>query len=95
MPANSKYLTHSPVQKTLKITAGFLGGYLVTASSHLCMMLWFDKGDILATMGFTAFTLWAFLLLFAFLAKNGWKIWGIYLGLSALFAIPLACQFYL
>jgi hypothetical protein len=29
MPANKKYLTQSPFQKFLKITAGFIGGYTV------------------------------------------------------------------
>jgi uncharacterized membrane protein len=38
-------------------------------------------------MAFTGFILWVTLMVIAFLAKNGWKIWGIYLFITLLFAL--------
>ena len=37
------------------------------------------KGGLIITTGYTAFILWAALMIIAFLFKNGWKVWGIYL----------------
>lgn len=87
MPANKKYLS-SPFQRFLKITAGFIGGYLVMFSFHLLMTLLFQKKNVIVTAGITGYILWATLLLLAFLAKNGWKIWIIYLLLATLFYLP-------
>lgn len=89
MPANTKYLS-TPLQKFLKLTAGLIGGYLVTASLHLFLGLWLPRQDFLITMAFSSFILWASLFVVAFLAKNGWKIWGIYLLISLLFFVPFA-----
>jgi hypothetical protein len=36
-------------------------------------------------MAFSGFILWVVLMIVAFLAKNGWKIWGIYLLLTLIF----------
>lgn len=87
MPANKKYLS-SPLQRFLKITAGFFGGYMVMLSFHVLLTNIFDKKDVVMTAGFTGYLLWAILLLLAFLSKNGFKIWGIYLLLAAVFSLP-------
>ncbi len=87
MPANKKYLS-PPFQRFLKITAGFIGGYVVMISFHVLVTHIFEKKDVVATACFTGYLLWAVLLLLAFLAKSGWKIWGIYLVLAVLFSLP-------
>jgi hypothetical protein len=87
MPANPKHLTQSKTQRFLKITAAILGGYLVAVSFHLALAAWFDRGTIIITMTFTGFILWVALMVVAFLAKNGWKIWGIYVVLTLFFCL--------
>ncbi|WP_282638554.1 hypothetical protein [Sphingobacterium thalpophilum] len=84
MPANKKYLS-SPFQRFLKLTAGFFGGYFVMLYAHLCLTKIVDKTDVLITTYVTGFIAWGVLLLVAFLARNGWIIWGIYLILIAVF----------
>lgn len=79
MPANTKYLTKSFHQRFAKITAGILGGYLVTSALFLVLALWVDHGAVLVTLKFGGFIVWCALLIVAFLFKNGWKAWGIYL----------------
>ena len=86
MPANKKHLTKSISQRFAKITAGFIGGYLVTITLFMALAFWSDHKAILLTLRFGGFMLWAGLLIAAFLAKNGWKVWGIYLLLTFLFA---------
>ncbi|MEP6928887.1 MAG: hypothetical protein ABI850_02705, partial [Flavobacterium sp.] len=46
---------------------------------------WFNRVNIIMTMAFTGFILWVALMVIAFLAKSGLKIWGIYLLLTLLF----------
>jgi len=87
MPANPKYLTQSKWQRFAKITAAILGGYFVTITFHLALAAWFDRANILMTMAFTGFILWVALMVIAFLAKNGWKIWGIYILLTLVFSL--------
>ena len=87
MPANKKYLS-SPFQRFLKITAGFIGGYLVMLSFHVLLTSLFQKQYVIITAAFSGYILWAVLLLLAFLSKSGWRVWGIYLLLALLFAIP-------
>ncbi|MFI2742656.1 hypothetical protein ACG2LH_07945 [Zhouia sp. PK063] len=84
MPANKKYLS-SPIQRFAKISAGFIGGYLVTVTFHLALAAWFNKVTVIITSSFTSFILWAVLMVIAFLGKNGWKVWGLYLLLSMVF----------
>ncbi|CAL2085133.1 conserved membrane hypothetical protein [Tenacibaculum sp. 190524A05c] len=80
MPANSKYLNPSPWQQFAKISAGILGGYLITALFHMCLPLWFPyPKEILISSVFTVFILWTILLIIPFLFRNGWKVWGLYL----------------
>ena len=86
MPANPKYLTQSKWQRFAKITAAIVGGYLVSISFHLALASWFDRANIIITMAFSGFILWIALMVIAFLAKNGLKIWLIYLALSCLFS---------
>lgn len=88
MPANKKHLTASPWQRLLKVTAAFVGGYMVAMSFHLLLMTFLDKTVLFITMKFSVYILWSVLMVVAFLAKNGWKIWGLYLGLSLLFFLP-------
>ncbi|MDO5970890.1 hypothetical protein Q4Q35_13845 [Flavivirga aquimarina] len=86
MPANPKYLS-SNWQRFAKISAGFLGGYFITITSHMALSYWVNHVNLIITSSFTSFILWVILMIIAFLAKNGWKIWGIYLILSLLFLI--------
>lgn len=86
MPANPKYLTKSKTQRFAKITAAILGGYLVSVSFHLALAAWFDRANVIITMAFSCFILWVALMVIAFLAKNGWKIWGIFLALTFVFS---------
>ncbi|MEM8886825.1 MAG: hypothetical protein AAGD28_02485 [Bacteroidota bacterium] len=79
MPAKQKYLS-SPGQRFLKITAGLIGGFLITILFHNALgSVLTNKAALIITSSFSSFILWAVCLLFAFMAKNGWKIWGIYL----------------
>ncbi|MBF4492228.1 hypothetical protein IR010_06710 [Flavobacterium sp. MR2016-29] len=87
MPANPKYLTQSKWQRFAKITAAILGGYFVSVTFHLVLAAWFNRPDVLMTMAFTGFILWVALMIVAFLAKSGWKIWGIYILISLLFSL--------
>ena len=86
MPANKKHLS-SPGQRFLKITAGLLGGFAVTIFFHNALgSLLEEKGGLIITSAYTSFLLWAGLLVLAFMAKNGWKVWGIYILLTLIFA---------
>lgn len=87
MPANPKYLTQSKWQRFAKISAAILGGYLVSVSFHLALASWFDRANIMITMGYTGFILWVALMVVAFLAKKAWEIWLIYLGVSLFFSV--------
>ena len=93
MPANKKYLSN-PWQRFLKITAGFIGGYCVMISFHLLMTQIFENKNVIMTAFITGYILWAILLLVAFLAKSGWKIWGIYLLLTILFYLPFLINYF-
>jgi len=88
MPANKKYLNKSPLQKILKLSAGFIGGYAVMITFHYLLGYIFEPKNVIITAAFTGYILWAVLLLMAFLAKSGWKIWLYYLLLTAIFATP-------
>lgn len=82
MPANRKYLTTSKWQRFAKISAAILGGYLVSATFHIALASWFNHVTVIITSTYSAFIVWATLMIFAFLAKNGWRIWGIYILVS-------------
>lgn len=87
MPANPKYLTQSKWQRFAKITAAILGGYFVSVSFHLALASWLNRANVLITMAYSGFILWVALMVIAFLAKSGWKIWGIYILLTLLFCV--------
>lgn len=95
MPANKKYLTASPLQRTLKITAAFIGGYLLTTAIHQFAMLFLPKGSVFITMKVSAYICWAVLMIIAFLSSNGWKIWAWYLGISLLLFSPFLYNMFL
>ncbi|MCF8715963.1 hypothetical protein JM658_14090 [Joostella atrarenae] len=85
MPANKKHLTASPSQRFAKISAGFLGGYLVTITLHLALASWLNHVNVMITSTYSGFILWCVLMILAFLSKNGWKVWALYLLLAGLF----------
>ncbi|UXP32344.1 hypothetical protein N6H18_18555 [Reichenbachiella agarivorans] len=86
MPANRKYLTTSTHQRIAKISAAIIGGYLLSTVIHLALASWLDKATVLITSTFSGFILWVVLMILAFLSRNGWKTWGIYLLMTAVFA---------
>lgn len=87
MPANLKHLS-STGQRILKITAGILGGFILTLLFHNAIgAVLKEKGGIIITSAFSSFFLWAALMVVAFLAKSGWKIWGIYILLMLIFGL--------
>ncbi len=87
MPANKKYLSNSR-QRWSKITAAIIGGYLVTMLVHNAIGIHLTyKGGLALTSAFSAFFMWIGLMIVAFLSKNGWKVWGIYLLIIAISAI--------
>jgi hypothetical protein len=87
MPANQKYLS-SPSQRVLKISAGVIGGYLLAGTLHLAAARIPVVGmDLLLSGVFTVFILWPVLMILAFISKNGWRVWAVYLGLSVLLGI--------
>ncbi len=80
MPANSKYLTKSPLQQFAKISAGIVGGYAISALLHMILALWIPMHhEVLITSFFTTFIVWCALLIVPYLFDNGWKVWGVYL----------------
>ena len=83
MPASPKHLTISPWQQFAKISSGILGGYIITALFHMCLILWLPYSkEILITSIYTHFIVWITLLIIPFLFKNGWKVWGLYILIS-------------
>ncbi|WP_026994822.1 hypothetical protein [Flectobacillus major] len=87
MPAKKEYLSSSG-QRAVKITAAILGGYLVSASFHLLLSVVTHQQEIvMLTSTISLFLVWIGLMLLSFLARNGWKILGIYLGITFLFSI--------
>ncbi|MCO7186250.1 hypothetical protein NH341_12555 [Tenacibaculum sp. XPcli2-G] len=89
MPANKKYLTSSPIQRIAKISAGFVGGYVVTETFHIMLMTFFNIPNVIMTLRFFGFIMWAVLMILAFLAKSAWKIWALYTLVSLLFIIVI------
>jgi Ca2+/Na+ antiporter len=85
MPANSKYLTASRAQRFAKISAGILGGYFVSMSIFLALAAWFNHVNIIISGAFAGFILWVTFMLLAFLSKNGWLAWLLYLLITVVF----------
>ncbi len=89
MPANKKYLAHSGWTRLSRILVGFIGGFILTISFHLALTVIIDKINVLITMSFTGFILWGSLMIIAFLIKETWKTWSLYLGLTLLCSIVI------
>lgn len=80
MPANPKYLTKSSWQKFAKLSAGIIGGYIISALLHMAFALWLPyHKEIIITSTFTLFICWCVLLIIPYLFKNGWVVWCLYL----------------
>lgn len=47
---------------------------------------WVDHINVLMTLRFGGFMLWATLFLVAFLFRDGWKAWGVYLLCTLVFS---------
>src|SRR5262245_25416038 len=95
MPANPKHLTRSPWQRFAKISAGILGGYMVSMSIHLALAAWFDHVTVIITGAFSGFILWVAFMLLAFLSRNGWRVWLLYIFITvALTGIALLGKSY-
>lgn len=88
MPANKKYLTRSPWIRLSKILAGTVGGYTVMLSFHVLLTSFLPKDEVVITAFISGYILWAFLLLWAFIGKNVWRVWLVYILLTILFALP-------
>lgn len=86
MPANKKHLTPTFLHRFSRITAGFVGGYLVTVSFFLALSFYLEKVSVLFTLVYGGFLIWVSLMILAFIAKSGWKIWGFYLLLTLFFS---------
>ena len=79
MPAKTEYLT-TRGQRALKITAGLIGGYCLSIAIQMVLSVLIpDRVAVILTGAFSVFMLWVAFLVLAFLARNGWIIWGIYL----------------
>jgi hypothetical protein len=91
MPANKKYLTKSPFLRLSKILAGTCGGYTVMISFHLALSTFLPKDAVVVTSFILGYVMWAFLLLWAFVAKNVWRVWLTYIVLTLLFLLPYLC----
>ena len=90
MPANKKHLTTSPWQRAAKISAGILGGYVISAFLHIALAYWLPNHKlVLITSIYSLYILWVAIILLSFLAKNGWKLWGLYLGIILLLAVAI------
>jgi len=88
MPANPKYLTTSVSQRFAKISAGIIGGFLITALLHLLLAKWFpNQKTVLITYSYTLFLIWVPLLTLPFFFDNGWKCWLWYAGIILVFSL--------
>lgn len=81
MPANKKHLNPSFHQRFAKITAGFIGGFIITIALFLIPAFLTDHAVVLFTLKFAGFIVWCALMIVPFLFKNGWKAWGLYLAI--------------
>lgn len=79
MPAKKEYLA-TKRQRALKITAGLLGGYFLAISIHMLLAVLLPyRIEVIVTGAFSIFLLWTAFMVTAFLIRNGWVVWGIYL----------------
>ena len=79
MPANPKYLSSGP-DRAAKITAGLIGGYLLSAMFHYVLgLLVENKAAVVATSVYTLYMLWMVFFIIPFMMKSGIKAWVYYL----------------
>jgi len=79
MPAKKEYLS-SGGQRALKVSAGIIGGFALAMAIHLVVGAWIEnKGVMVITSAFSTFFVWVLFMILAFLFKNGWQAWGVYL----------------
>lgn len=88
MPAKQEYLSGTG-QRILKISAGFLGGYMLSLAIHLLIAAVFPalQAEVMLTAAYFIFFLWVVFMILAFMSKNGWKIWGIYLSSTIIIGV--------
>ncbi|MEM9919523.1 MAG: hypothetical protein AAF990_15605 [Bacteroidota bacterium] len=77
-------MAQSKWQRFAKITAGFIGGFGVSAAIHIVLAIWFDRSIVLITSSFSSFLLWSVLFVVAYIPRNGWRVWAIYLSIILL-----------
>ncbi len=88
MPANKKYLTTSSWQRFAKISAGIVGGYIISALLHIALAFWLpDPKTVLITSVYTLYILWVTIMILSFLAKNGWKLWALYIAIIIVLSV--------
>lgn len=88
MPANKKYLTTSSWQRFAKISAGIVGGYIISALLHIALAYWLPNPEmVLITSIYTLYIVWAAIIIMSFLAKNGWKLWAFYLAIIIVLSV--------
>ncbi len=88
MPANKKYLTTSSWQRFAKISAGIVGGYIISALLHIALAYWLPNPEmVLITSVYTLYILWVAIIIMSFLAKNGWKLWALYLAIIIVLSV--------
>lgn len=85
MPALKKYLTQKAHQRFAKFTAGFFGGYILSALLHMVLALWLPNHRmVLITSIYSLFLIWMLLFIIPYLFKNGWKVWAFYILIAVL-----------
>jgi len=88
MPANKKYLTTSSWQRFAKISAGIVGGYIISALLHIALAFWLPNPEmVLITSVYTLYLLWVTIIILSFLAKNGWKLWTLYVAIIIVLSV--------
>ncbi|HBY67104.1 MAG TPA: hypothetical protein DEG69_04655 [Flavobacteriaceae bacterium] len=88
MPANKKHLTMSSWQRFAKISAGIVGGYIISALLHIALAYWLPNPEmVLITSVYTLYILWVATIIMSFLAKNGWKLWALYLAIIIVLSV--------
>ena len=86
MPANPKY--SSGTERAAKITAGLIGGYVLSAMFHYVLgLLVENKAIVAATSIYTLYMLWMVLFIIPFMLKSGGRAWVYYLISIVLLAV--------
>ena len=90
MPANRKYLTDSPWQRGAKISAGILGGYIISALLHIALAYWLPNYKlVLITSAYSLYIVWVAIMIVSFMAKNGWRLWALYLIICIVLVVSI------